>query len=231
MKSLFYSYDMGVQRAYIIRVKNHAVSEAKAATCAASCQEVGMPYEFWDAYDGTGDTIKPPAKLIGHPTMACLKVTDHYLTRSELCCALSHISLWAKCVEDDKPLVILEHDAIMVKPYLQHALVNSICYLGAREQVQMGWGVYPTPPHGSEGPNYHFILRAHAYAIDPLVAKNMLAYAIKYGINGPLDIMLRSDIFPIHQMGIYAYDAKDDITTITGRPLEGRSTTRNDNMQ
>lgn len=230
MKSLFFSYDMDVTTAYIIRVKDHSVSEQKAAECARSCSDVGMRYEIWDAYDGTGSAIRAPAALASHPTMACIKVTDHYLTRAEVACALSHISLWAKCVEDDKPLVVLEHDAIMVRPYQHHALYNSICYLGSFEQQNLGWGIYPTPPHGSEGPNYHFILRAHAYAIDPAVAKNMLAHVIRYGICSSLDMMLRADLFPIHQNGLFTYDNRDGQTTIQGRASEGRSTTRNDNL-
>jgi hypothetical protein len=230
MKSLYFSYDMTVDYAYIIRIKGHDISERKSAECAQSCFNVGMPYQFWDAYDGTGEVIEAPDSLVDHPTMACLKVMDHYLTRTELACALSHISLWAKCVKDDKPLVILEHDAIMVAPYKQHSIYNSICYLGAREQVEQNWGVYPTPPHASEGPNYHFICRAHAYAIDPAVAKNMLAHVIRHGICGPLDIMLRADLFPIHQFGLFAYDREDRQTTITGRPSHGRSTVRNDRI-
>ncbi len=230
MKSLYRKYDQAVDRAYIIRVKGHEVSEAKAANCAASCKKVGMPFQFWDAYDGTGEGIKEPEALIGHPIMALIKISDHYLVRPEVCCALSHISLWAKCAVEDKPLVILEHDAVMLHPYLQHAVYNSICYLGGREQVEQGWGVYPTPPHASEGPNYHFICRAHAYAIDPAVAKNMLAHVIKYGITGPLDIMLRADVFPMHQMGLHAYDLEDQVTTIGGRPDKGRTTQRLDNI-
>jgi hypothetical protein len=189
-----------------------------------------MPYEFWDAYDGTKDSIIPPSHH--SDVMKMLKVTDHYLTRGEVACALSHISLWAKCVADDKPMVIFEHDSIMIQPYRQHSVFNSICYLGGHEQAVQGWKVLPTPPHASEGPNNHFICRAHAYAIDPAVAKNMVAHAIKYGINAPLDIMLRADIFPIHQMGMYAYDAMVDKleTTILGRPKEGRSTVRNDQL-
>lgn len=230
MKSLYYKYDQAVDRAYIIRVKGHEVSEKKALNCANSCDKIGMPYQFWNAYDGTGDTIKEPENLIGDPIMSLIKISDHYLVRPEVCCALSHISLWAKCAVEDKPLVILEHDAIMVQPYRQHAIYNSICYLGAREQVKNGWGIYPTPPHASEGPNYHFICRAHAYAIDPAVAKNMLAHVIKYGLTGPLDIMLRADIFPIYQMGVYAYDHDDQVTTIVGRPKSGRTTERIDNI-
>jgi hypothetical protein len=46
--------------------------------------------------------------------------------------------------------------------------------------------------------------------------------------------MLRADIFPIHQMGIFAYNDWDNDktnTTILGRPLEGRSTARNDDLK
>jgi Glycosyltransferase family 25 (LPS biosynthesis protein) len=226
---LSFSYNMNVDKAYIIRVKDHERSELLAKNCAESCDKVKMPYEFWDAYNGLDSELKAP---IHHGQfMNMVKITDHYMTRGEVACALSHISLWVKCVEQDQPLVVLEHDAVMVQPYRQHAVFNSICYLGSNEQVNQGWAVLPTPPHASEGPNYHFICRAHAYAIDPAVAKNMLAHVLKYGINAPLDIMLRTDVFPVHQIGIFAYDAKDGQTTILGRPLDGRSTKRNDNLE
>jgi GR25 family glycosyltransferase involved in LPS biosynthesis len=221
---------MKPSKAYIIRVVGNAASEEKAARCAVSCEKVGQPYEFWDAYDGLADEIKAPAHH--NPIMDCIKVTDHYLTRGEVACALSHISLWAKCVLEDKPVVILEHDSLMVQPYTQHAVFNSICYLGSHEQVKLGWQVSATPPHATEGENYHFICRAHAYAIDPAVAKNLLAYVIKMGICTSLDMLIRADLFPIHQMGIYAYNVFEsrEETTIKGRALEGRATKRNDNL-
>jgi GR25 family glycosyltransferase involved in LPS biosynthesis len=216
--------------AYIIRVVGNAASEEKAARCAVSCEKVNQPYEFWDAYDGLADEIKAPKHH--NVIMDCIKVTDHYLTRGEVACALSHISLWAKCVLEDKPLVILEHDSVMVQPYTQHAVFNSICYLGAHEQVKLGWQVSATPPHATEGENYHFICRAHAYAIDPAVAKNLLAYVIKMGICTSLDMLIRADLFPIHQMGVYAYNVFEsrEETTIKGRALEGRATKRNDGL-
>ena len=227
---LNFSYDMVPSCAYIIRVVGNAASEEKAARCAVSCEKVNQPYEFWDAYDGLADEIKAPKHH--NVIMDCIKVTDHYLTRGEVSFALSHISLWAKCVLEDKPLVILEHDSVMVQPYTQHAVFNSICYLGAHEQVKLGWQVSATPPHATEGENYHFICRAHAYAIDPAVAKNLLAYVIKMGICTSLDMLIRADLFPIHQMGVYAYNVFEsrEETTIKGRALEGRATKRNDGL-
>ncbi len=227
--SLFFKYDMNVDKAYIIRVADHKSSEEKAKRCADSCDAVGQSWAYWDAYNGISDPIIPP-KHNGQ-FMNMLKVTDHYMTRGEVACAMSHISLWVKCVEQDKPLIVLEHDSVMVKPYTNHSVYNSICYLGSNEQVNQGWQVMPTPPHASEGVNYHFICRAHAYAIDPAVAKNLLAHVLKFGICAPLDILIRADIFPIHQMGVFAYDVKDADTTILGRPKDGRSTKRNDNLE
>ena len=229
--NLNFSYNMQPSKAYIIRVEGNEDSEKKAEHCANSCEEAGQEWEYWEAYNGLDGEIKDASHH--NAIMECLKVTDHYMTRGEVACALSHISLWAKCVIEDQPLIILEHDAVMVQKYEQHAVYNSICYLGGHEQVKQGWKVLPTPPHASEGPNYHFICRAHAYAIDPAVAKNMLAHVLKMGICGPLDILLRADIFPIHQMGLYAYNEWDGDkmnTTIKGRPLEGRSTERNDDL-
>lgn len=229
--NLNFSYNMQPSKAYIIRVDGLEDSEKKSAHCAESCDKVGQEWEYWEAYNGLDGEIKDASHH--NAIMECLKVTDHYMTRGEVACALSHISLWAKCVIEDQPLIVLEHDAVMVEKYEHHAVYNSICYLGGHEQVKQGWKVLPTPPHASEGPNYHFICRAHAYAIDPAVAKNMLAHVLKMGICGPLDILLRADIFPIHQMGLYAYNEWDGDkmnTTIKGRPLEGRSTERNDDL-
>lgn len=227
--NLSYSYNQNVEKAYIIRVEGNEKSEEMAKKCADSCSEVGQMYQYWQAYNGYENPIKPPKGE--SEIMNLIKITDHYLTRGEVACALSHISLWNHCAQIGRPIVILEHDSIMLKAYTQHAVFNSICYLGSNEQVEQGWGVFPTPPHASEGPNYHFICRAHAYAIDPTVAKNLLAHVIKYGICAPLDILIRADVFPIHQMGVFAYDRSDKTqTTILGRPKEGRSTVRNDDL-
>ena len=228
MDSLYWNHNMTVDKAYIIRMKDHELSEKLAERCAESCMNVGQRFEFWDAYNGIENPIVSPGHY--NDVMKLIKITDHYLTRGEVACALSHISLWTHCVTIDRPIVILEHDAIMLKPYTAHGVYNSVAYLGGREQYQHAWNVTSIPPHASDGPNYHFICRAHAYAIDPAVAKNMLAHVIKMGICASLDILIRADIFAIHQMGLYAYDL-DDETTILERSKEGRTTQRNDNLE
>lgn len=249
MLNLFYSYKREVSDAYIITVKGHQKSEEYSKRCQDSCRQVGMSFKIWDAYDAIDKPIQEPAHLRNSSFMRMMKVTDHYLTRGEVACALSHISLWEHCINIDQPIVILEHDAVMVKKFERHDHFNSIVYLGGREWALDGWKVLPIPPHASEGPNYHFICRAHAYAIDPQIAKNLCAHVLRYGIVAPLDIMMRTDVFTITHQGLFAYDKhqkeyvgrdesnmpkyKIDLsdTTIKARPTEGRSTKRNDNLK
>jgi len=231
--NLFYSKDINVENAYIITVKNNESSENYSKRCQQSCLNVGMPFQVWDAFDGTqpGEIIVPEHSK-NSDFIRMLKVTDHFLTRGEVACALSHISLWILCAKIDKPIVILEHDTIMLKKFTHMENFNSIVYLGGEEWAELGWKIYSTPPHGTQGPNHMFICRAHAYAIDPTMAKNLLSHVLKMGICNPLDLMLRADLFNITHQGLYAYDKiiKSD-TTIQSRSSETRTSYRNDNLE
>ena len=116
---------------------------------------------------------------------------------------------------------ILEHDAIMIKPYLRHNYLNNIVYLGGTEQIHGSLKSEDTiPPHASDHQGLdRFICRAHAYSIDPLMAKNLVSYAIHHGIITTADAMMRFDMFGIVQDGVYAYDNPHDLSTIT---LDGK---------
>lgn len=205
-----------VEQAYIITLKNHNISEMLSRRCQSSCEQVNMPYQIWDAVDGTGNEIIIPDRLKDQSWIKWIKLYDTFLSQSEVACYISHISLWAHCIEINRPIVILEHDSVMVKPYRVHYGINQIVYLGCAEQTK-GWNVTPIPPHGSLNPHYRFMLRAHAYAIDPLSAKNLIAHTLKYGINESLDVTIRSDVFGIIQAGFYAYDIPYKETTISNR--------------
>jgi len=234
MLNLYYSYNIEVEQAYIITIKGNETSEKFSKRAQNSCQQVSMRSKIWDAFDGTGESIITPDHSKNDSITQIIKVTDHYLTKGEVACALSHISLWTHCAKIDRPIVILEHDAVMIKKFERFNAFNSIVYLGGVEWAKRNWEIHPIPPHASEGPNYHFICRAHAYSIDPTMAKNLLAHVIKNGINAPLDIMLRADLFNITHQGLYAYDEtenRNNDTTIKARPIHGRTTTRNDQLK
>lgn len=218
MININYSYDRTIESAYIITLKNNPVSERLAQRCKHSCDQVEIPSKFWYGYDGTGSHIVSPEHLKDSSHMNWFKCTDAELSKSEIACALSHISLWCHCIEIDNPIIILEHDAVMLKKITEHPAFNTIVYLGCKEQYEKSFPVNMIPVHGTIGKNYHFIWRAHAYLIDPQIAKNMVSYVLKQGIYESLDIMIKADLFSIIQLDLYAYDLPEIVnTTITDR--------------
>lgn len=196
MKSLYRSYNNRVDTAYIIRMSNNRTSSMLAERAALSCSKVGMNYEYYEAFDGTGEELVVPEHLQNQNYIKWFKVTDHHLSGSEIACALTHISLWAKCIENDQPIVVLEHDAVMVKKYETHRVLNTLCYLGCDST--------PTNFLSSINKNWLFVNRAHAYALDPLAAKKLLVSVLDRGIFEAADVMMRLDDVAIHQEDVYA---------------------------
>lgn len=215
-KTLHRQYHTNIESAYIIRVSSNAESVKLSERCAQSCEQVGMPFKFFEGIDGTSGGLEVPSSLKDCKALSWLKIMDHELSVTEIACALSHFALWVKCIELDQPIVIFEHDAVMVKAYREYQAYNQIVYLGGTEQMDKGWPVLPIPPHATLNPNYHFICRAHAYAIDPAMAKNLVSHLLRYGVHEALDIMMRADLFSIIQQGFFAYDIGGE-TTIVNR--------------
>lgn len=203
---LFYSHNTEIEKAYIITIHGNALSERHSKECQKSCQAVGQNYEVWSAFDGYQNPIGLPEHSKQSDFIHMLKIRNHRMTRAEIACTLSHASLWLHCAVIDQPIVVLEHDAIMVKKFTEMHSYNSLVWLGSKEWLNKGWNQHPIPPHATMGHNYHFMLRAHAYALDPTMAKNLMAHLIKYGICEISDVMLRADLFNITHQGFYAYD-------------------------
>ena len=233
------SHEFDIEGTYIISIQDNEVSQKLTQQCLASCKEVGQPnVQVFPAFDATDSkvkvqkhdlglpigelgSIKVPQFLQGQAFLNFLRLKRCNLLMPQIACFLSHYSLWCMCLDKDKPIVILEHDAVMVKPYLRHHYINNIVYLGGSEQIEGTLRCNDTiPPHASDQQGLdRFICRAHAYAIDPIMAKNLVSYAINHGIITTADAMMRYDMFGIVQEGIYAWDNPHDLSTIT---LDGR---------
>ena len=232
-------YDINVEGTYIISIEGNEVSQKLTKQCYESCEKIGQPNgSIWPAFDATDSivklqdhdlgkpigelgTIKVPDFLQGQAFINFLRLRGADLLMTQIACFLSHYSLWCMCLDKDKPIVILEHDAIMVKQYLRHSYLNNIVYLGGSEQIRGSLRDSDTiPPHASDHQGLdRFICRAHAYSIDPIMAKNLVSYAIHHGIITTADAMMRYDMFGIVQNGVYAYDNPHDQSTIT---LDGK---------
>ena len=232
-------HEMAIEGTYIISIQGNKVSEQLTQQCLASCEKVGQPnVNVFPAFDATGSKVKVQQHDLGLPVgeLGSIKVPEFLqnqaflnflrlkrcdLLMTQIACFLSHYSLWCMCLDKDRPIVILEHDAVMVKPFLRHNYLNNIVYLGGSEQKAGSLRDTDTiPPHASDQQGLdRFICRAHAYSIDPIMAKNLVSYAIHHGIITTADAMIRYDMFGIVQEGVYAYDNPHDQSTIT---LDGK---------
>jgi hypothetical protein len=213
LNSLYKKYSVDVLGAYIIYMPQVPISVQMSQRCLDSCKQVNQKAELFEGFDGTSGEIKVPKHLENQSWVKWLKVTDHFQSPTEVACSLSHIALWVKCMEEDVPLIILEHDAIFVKPYNIHNFYNAICYLGCHEQLNKDVS-FKIPIHSTINHNWHFINRAHAYCIDPQVAKRLFLNVLDRGIFETSDVMIKCDDVAIIQDGFYAYDKSDNITTL-----------------
>ena len=227
-------FNMKVEGTYIISIQGNEVSQKLTQQCVESCEKVGQPnvnvFPAFDATDspvkiqdhdlgkpiGEMGTIKVPEMLKGQAFLNFLRLRRSDLLMTQIACFLSHYSLWCMCLDKDRPIVILEHDAIMVRQYLKHKYYNNIVYMGGVEQAKFGKLIYSVPPHASDHKGLdRFICRAHAYAIDPAIAKNLVSYSIHHGLITTADAIMRCDMFGIVQDGVYAYDNHNGLSTIT----------------
>jgi hypothetical protein len=213
--SLNYSMYLDDVEAHIITLPNNPKSVEFSLRCQESCRKIGQPFKVWEGFDGTSGQLIYPKHLENQDHFRFLKLMNDRLTITEIATIFSHYSLWAECVKIDKPIVILEHDSIMVKPYNSHDCWNQIVYLGNFQQYKEGrWASFPT--HASATKNHRFICRAHAYVVDPPSARSLVSHLIKFGLSAPADMLIRADLFPIIQTDFHAFDLPGE-TTITGR--------------
>jgi glycosyl transferase family 25 len=80
-----------------------------------------IKYTYFNAIDGNNININKLDKRI-------FKSGSKNYSNGAIGCAQSHLQLWEKCIELDKPIIILEDDAIVSRDFNKHVnnLMNSL---------------------------------------------------------------------------------------------------------
>ena len=178
---------------HIIRIEDtncpaHEKSCEAAERCAKSLEKFGMEYTFFPAYTPDSDYVK--GMMTKKKFMSGFRHANKF-ARLDRCVAahLSHRTLWQMCSDNqDGPIGILEHDAVMTRE-----MPN---YLTFRHFVNLGhpsYGKYKESK--TSGVRNLFSKRyfpgAHAYAINPSAMEMILQRGNDMG--GPTDTFLSSD--------------------------------------
>lgn len=173
---------MKPEKVYIIRISTE-ISKKYAADAAASCEKLGIPYEFFEGIEGKTAydawmTSGIPAKMMG--------VYKFSKVDGSACATVSHAKLWKKIEENRECAIILEHDSLMLHKVNIDIPDNMIAVLGYKLQepkrynhLKAGSPKNIIPISGHEG--------AHAYAITWKTASILLEELTTVGVAMPID--------------------------------------------
>lgn len=176
---------MKPQKAYIIRISS-SISQEYALTAAQSCEDLGIPYEFFEgtenkssynAWMESGIDLKPGSYEYKRSTTN---------VNSAACCTVSHARLWKQIYERQECAIVLEHDAIMLHRLDIDIPDNMIVVLGFKLEDPTRYD------HASAGPSKKILKinkhqGSHAYAITHNTAKILLDEIFEEGVRGVID--------------------------------------------
>lgn len=219
--------------AYIITIPGNPLSESAATKCVKSAGDLGCTEIKFNAFEATTpDTLDQHWEACKYthgvawtwplyPISNCMdNETGLYKSaytavdqRKKMACSLSHIRLWEKCKEENKPILILEHDALftrefsydMVRKYQWGALgINDprgatrkskdFYQCVVRNEVA---GVYDVPKVNSifDAPYPQGLAGNSAYLLRPVAADSLLQLVKKHGI-WPNDAIMCQELCP-----------------------------------
>ena len=191
-------------KAYVITLRGNEYSERVAARCIGSGCDAGIQVKYFNAV-----TADEAAKVMenrglkwtwGEYTARGLKHHSYGGNdAARIGCAMSHYALWEKCAWSGKPLLILEHDAVFINPFVAFEF-DSACMIndpaGAtprgdfwhEEMVKRGDGVWPkTRIFTSNRPDG--LAGGSAYVLQPHTALHLMELTREIGV-WPNDALL-----------------------------------------
>ena len=173
---------MKVSKAYIMYHQD-PISIEYAKDAAASCDKVGLPWEYYEGYkpDSQKDLWKN-FKDTADVTVPKFKPMD----KGAAGCTASHAHLWKRISKNKECVIILEHDGIMLHPLDLDIPDDRIVALGYK---YYDWNKYD---YQSAGPpkklvDVQFHPGSHAYAITHVMAQTLVDEIEKSGITEAID--------------------------------------------
>lgn len=187
----------------IIVLQSSHISQAMGAKCVARAKEFGIDAEVFHGIDGRD----------AHDILFRLKLRQ-YKSKMKggrlgvLGCFLSHYFLWEECVLANKPYMILEHDAYMLRPLPKKVLkrfpdvlkLDSLdpyrdtynAELNAQTEELRIWSLHERKEHGKYK-HYRglYSIGGYGYIIKPHAALEIITQCKTFGFR-PADHMLHT---------------------------------------
>ena len=169
---------------YVITIMENERSLQVADRCIASGLKFGHYIEKHKAYTPQNCNVYEELEKLKYSSKGFI---EKY-SRPENCIAgfLSHHSLWHKCIELEEPIVIFEHDAVLIND-VPNLVLFDILNLG-----KPSYGKFKTPSYIGYGSlvSKPYFPGAHAYRITPRGAADLINEAQLTA--GPTDVYIHS---------------------------------------
>tara|TARA_Y100000593_G_C4288360_1_gene326849 strand:- start:787 stop:1428 length:642 start_codon:yes stop_codon:yes gene_type:complete len=191
---------------FVITILENEKSVEAAERCIESGKKFGYNIEKHRAFSPNNCDVYKVAKKLELPLFGFKEI----YSRLENCIAgfLSHHSTWLKCVEMNEPIVVFEHDAIIVGEIPEQSPYD-ILSLG-----KPSYGKYNTPMSLGSGPlvSKPYFPGAHGYRITPKGANTLMNEAKQTA--GPTDVYIHTSKFTLGEHYPWPVEARDYFTTI-----------------
>ena len=181
-------------KAFVITLLNNNQSVKAANKCIASAKKVGgIRVEKMAACDASKVDVHEIFKANGiGPSSNFVDVWSRQ--DKAMACFFSHYSAWAIAEASNKPILILEHDAVFKKKIDLDALeFNGILNIG-----KPSYGRFETPHFSGVGAfvsgGQGYLKGAHAYVVSPEAASDLIKLAKTKA--GPADLFISLQNFP-----------------------------------
>ncbi len=175
-----------------------------ADRCISSAANFGIQVTKFNAI--TPKTAEEFAQREGIPMNGFKEKYSRF--KNALAAFCSHYSLWKECLENKQPMIIFEHDAIVVSEF-PGWFKGDIVNCGAPS-----YGMFNTPTTLGEGPlqSKTYLPGAHAYFIKPSGARKLISAAKDRA--KPTDIFIGVGNFKVNEVYPWPAKADDSFTTI-----------------
>lgn len=195
-------------KAFIITIMDNAKSVEMAERCKKSCLRFGLDPVLWPAVTPRHPNFKDLQETLG--IIPENFDTGWSRTDNAIACFLSMAGLWTHAVEIDEPILILEHDAVMVGRLPWNFTFGWVCTLG-----KPSYGKFETPTTIGTGPLVQkpYFGGAHAYAVSPEGARRLLENVSTK--SRPTDVYLNLENFPfLEEYYPWIFKVNDSFSTI-----------------
>lgn len=186
---------------FVIALQNHTYSQSVLFDCISSAKMFNWDIEVFPAINGNDITQKTWDDL-----NLKLRLDKDTMDKPGVHgCFLSHWNLWHKCIELNKDIIILEHDALIMGP---QPIISSDSI------VKLHIPTYSRKFH-KDPDTGSWTNSAHAYLLSPNNARKLINFSFDNGVI-PVDILIGTFVVNFYHLN---YDL------VKLNPIERKSTT------